>query len=526
MNLPRKFLRMCRAQMSKAKAADSSGVELSGAGLLTRTLVLRRLLRRLVLNADEQFVGVLLPPSVGALVTNAALAVDCRVAVNLNYTASSEVMNFCVKQCGIHHVLTSRRMMERFDFKINAELILLEDFMGKVTVLDKLASAAEAWLMPIGLLERRLGLTRLKPDDLLTVIFTSGSTGLPKGVMLSQHNVGSNVDAIDEIIQLRDSDVLLGILPFFHSFGYTVTLWTVLTLAPKGIYHYSPLEAREVGKLCQRHGATIMIATPTFVRSYLRRCEAENFKTLEVVFAGAEKLPVELAEAFEQKFKVRPMEGYGATELSPVVSGNIPAGRGRESKHEGVKEGTVGRPLPGIYAKVIDLDTGEDLGPNRSGMLLIKGPNVMKGYFNRPDLTAEVMREGWYVTGDVAEIDDEGFIKITGRVSRFSKLGGEMVPHIRVEEAINQLLHFDEEEEIRAAVTAVPDAKKGERLVVLHMGLPLTPEEICRKLSETGLSPLWIPSADSFRKVDAIPVLGTGKLDLKQLKDLALKLFR
>jgi acyl-[acyl-carrier-protein]-phospholipid O-acyltransferase / long-chain-fatty-acid--[acyl-carrier-protein] ligase len=524
MILPRKFLRMCRMHMRKAKVADSTGAELSGAGLLTRTLVLRRLLRKHVLAPDEQFVGILLPPSVGSVVTNAALAIDRRVAVNLNYTVSSDVMNSCVGQCGIRHVLTSRRMLDKFDFKIDAEFILLEDFLGKITLLDKLISAAASWLVPVSLLERHLGLTGVKPDDLLTVIFTSGSTGRPKGVMLTHDNVGSNVQAINDIINLRDSDVLVGILPFFHSFGYTVTLWTVLTLAPMGIYHYTPLEAREVGKLCQRHSATIMITTPTFVRSYLRRCEPENFKALEVVFAGAEKLPLDLVEAFHAKFKVRPMEGYGATELSPVVCGNIPPGRGKELKHEGVKEGTVGRPLPGIHAKVIDLDTGEDLGPNRTGMLLVTGPNVMKGYFGRPDLTAEVMRDGWYITGDVAEIDDEGFIKVTGRVSRFSKIGGEMVPHIRVEEAINQLLHIDEED-LRAVVTSTPDAKKGERLVVLHTDLPLKPEEICRKLSQTGLPQLWIPSPDDFRRVETIPVLGTGKLDLKRVKDLALELF-
>ncbi len=550
--LPRKFLRMCRRRMRRAKVADSTGVELSGAGLLTRTLVVRRLLRREVLAEDERNVGVLLPPSVGGLVVNAALAVDGRVAVNLNYTVTSEVMNDCIRQCGIRHVLTSRRVMERFNLILDAKVLYLEDFLGKVTLGDKLASAAAAWLAPIGWLERRLGLDKLGPDDLLTIIFTSGSTGRPKGVMLTQQNVASNVAAIDQIVRLADDDVLLGILPLFHSFGYTVTMWTVLSLPPKGIYHYSPLEAREVGKLCRRHGATIMIATPTFLRSYLRRCDPEDFAQLDVVFTGAERLSPELAQAFEERFGVHPVEGYGATETAPVVSANVPPSRAQSKQFEGVKEGTVGRPLPGIEVKCVDLDTGEDLGPNRSGMLLVKGPNVMQGYYGRPDLTAEVMREEpagkgdsphlperpegcfaqmgtvpfsrWYITGDVAEIDDEGFIKITGRISRFSKLAGEMVPHIRVEEAIGQVLKLDEDD-LRIAVTSVPDPKKGERLVVLYTELSQTPEQICQRLAAGGLPPLWTPSPDSFRRVEAIPVLGTGKLDLRRVKDVALAEF-
>jgi acyl-[acyl-carrier-protein]-phospholipid O-acyltransferase / long-chain-fatty-acid--[acyl-carrier-protein] ligase len=243
---------------------------------------------------------------------------------------------------------------------------------------------------------------------------------------------------------------------------------------------------------------------------------------------------------------VRPVEGYGATELSPVVSANLPPSRAASSKHQGVKEGTVGMPLPGISAKVVDLETGEDLGSNKSGMLLVAGPNVMKGYYRRPDLTAEVIRETgkgdsphlcgapsgpsrqmgavpfsrWYVTGDVAVIDDDGFITITGRISRFSKLAGEMVPHIRVEEAIGQTLGLGEDD-LKLVVTSVPDAKKGERLVVLYTELVQTPEQICKALAAGGLPPLWIPSPDSFRRVPAIPVLGTGKLDLKKVKDLA-----
>jgi acyl-[acyl-carrier-protein]-phospholipid O-acyltransferase/long-chain-fatty-acid--[acyl-carrier-protein] ligase len=528
MILPRKFLRMCRGSLLRPKVADSGGIQLSGAGLLMRTLICRRLLRREVLAADEQYVGLLLPPSVPAAVANAAVAIDGRVAVNLNYTVSGEVMNLCIKQCGIRHVLSSRRVMERLREKspleLQAELVYLEDFPAKVTAADKLLAAAQTWLLPAALLERQLGLTKIDPEELLTVIFTSGATGQPKGVMLTQRNVGSNVTAINEVIRLRKDDVLLGILPLFHSFGYTVTLWTVLTLGPKGVYHYTPLEAREVGKLSRRHGVTIMVATPTFLRSYLRRCPPEDFATLDVVIAGAEKLPGELAAAFEEKFGVRPAEGYGATELSPVVSSNIPPSRALSSEHQGIKAETVGPPLPGISAKVVDLETGEDLGVGKSGMLLVRGPNVMKGYLNRPELTAEVIRDGWYTTGDVAEIDADGFIRITGRLARFSKIGGEMVPHIRIEEEILKALHLDQEN-VTLVVTAVPDARKGERLVVLHTGVAQEPEEICRRLAATGLPPLWIPSPDSFCRIPEIPVLGAGKTDLKRVREIAVRQF-
>jgi acyl-[acyl-carrier-protein]-phospholipid O-acyltransferase/long-chain-fatty-acid--[acyl-carrier-protein] ligase len=363
-------------------------------------------------------------------------------------------------------------------------------------------------------------LTKIRDDDLLTIIFTSGSTGHPKGVMLTHRNIGSNVESVNQLVRLAPEDVLLGILPLFHSFGYTVTMWTVLSLPPKGIYHFNPLEAREVGKLCRKHGATIMVTTPTFVRSYLRRCERGDFATLDVVFAGAEKLTTELADAFEKHFGVRPVEGYGATELSPVVAGNCPPSRAVSQARAGVKEGTIGRPLPGISVKVVDLESGTELGPNQAGMLLVSGPGVMKGYYGQPERTAEVIRDGWYVTGDVAAIDEEGFIRITGRISRFSKLAGEMVPHVRVEEAIREILG-QEEDELKVAVTAVPDPKKGERLVVLYTELGQRPEQICRTLAGC-LPPLWVPSPDSFCQVEAIPVLGTGKLDLSRLKDLAL----
>lgn len=522
MILPRRMLRECRRSMRRVKAADTTGAELTGATLLLRTLILRRLLLRDVLAPDERHVGVLLPPSIGGLLANTALAVSGRVAVNLNYTVSSDVMNACLRKARIRHVLTSRKVMHKLDLKLDAEVVYLEDFKDRVRTSDKLVAALQTYAVPTALLERQLGLTKLKPDDLLTIIFTSGSTGDPKGVMLSYDNVGSNVTAIDQIVHLTDSDVVVGILPFFHSFGYMATMWTILTLKPKGVFHYSPLEARQIGEMCGKHKATILMATPTFLRSYLKRCSKEEFAKLDVVVTGAEKLPTDLAEAFEKQFGVRPVEGYGCTELSPLVAVNVPYSRISPADQPVTREGTVGRPIPGIAVKITDLDTGAELKPEQPGMLWVTGPNVMLGYLDEPEKTAELVRDGWYQTGDVALLDKDGFIKITGRESRFSKIGGEMVPHIRIEEELLARLAPGEDEQ-RLAVTAVPDAKRGERIVVLYTSLDRSPEEVCRLLQQAGLPNLWIPGTESFIQVEKIPVLGTGKLDLRALKALAVE---
>lgn len=501
-------------------------MELTGRELLLRTLLLRRLLRRHVLGPEEETVGVFLPPCVPNVLVNAALTLDRRVVVNLNYTLSAELLNqACLAPAGIRHVITSQKMIERFPFPLDAEMVLLEQLREKLTPAEKLLAYLESRWLPTTLLERLLGLHRIQPEDLMTIIFTSGSTGRPKGVMLTHGNIGSNIHAFQQAISFRSTDVLVGVLPFFHSFGYTVTLWTVLSLAPKGIYHTSPLEPRAIGDLCRKHGATILISTPTFLRNYLRRCEPEDFQTLDFIILGAEAMPKDLADAFQQKFGVRPREGYGTTELSPVVSVNIPPGREGPGREPAIREGTVGRPLPGIWAKVLDEQTGEELPTGRQGMLWIRGPNVMKGYLNQPEQTAEVLQNGWYKTGDLAVLDSEGFIRITGRRSRFSKIGGEMVPHLRIEEALRQVLHLDEEDALRLTVTGSPHPTKGEQIVVLHTGLPKPPEDICRELAAAGLPPLWIPSPQNFRQVAAIPILATGKLDLRAINQLAQELF-
>ncbi len=514
--LPSRAIRAWRRRGRKMLAADTTGASAGGRELLTRTLALRRLLRREVLTDDEEYVGILLPPSVGGVAVNVALAMDQRISANLNYSASSEVINHCIDEVGIKHILSSEKFMERFDFDLDAEVVLLDSLRDKITTTDKLIAFFQANLLPAFLLDRVLGLNEIDCDDVITVIFTSGSTGMPKGVLLTHANINHNVDNIDRAVRLTPQDTVLGILPFFHSFGYTVTLWTGLTLGPRCVYHFNPLESRVVGRLAGKFNATVLLGTPTFLRGYLRRVTKEQFSTLDIAIVGAEKMPADLFDAFEKQFGVRPTEGYGTTELSPIVSVNIPPSRSAAIYQIDRLEGSVGRPLPGVAARVVNPDTGAELGANEDGMLLIYGPNVMQGYANREDLTAKVIRDGWYETGDIAHIDNDGFIHITGRLSRFSKIGGEMVPHVMIEHELAMLFcEGDEDEEVRVCVTAVPDEKKGERLVVLHLPTKKDIAQMRKRLTDLGLPNIFVPSQDSFLEVSEIPMLGTGKLDLK-----------
>lgn len=516
----------CKKRKFKSKFADSMRQEETGGSTLARALVLRRLLNRGVLAAEEKNVGVLIPPTVGGTIVNLALALDKRVSVNLNYSLSEELINFCIDKAGLKHVLTTRKVMDKFGFKLNCDIVYLDDFKDKVTTADKAISALQAYAVPAPVLKSMLGLNSIQPDDVMTIVFTSGSTGVPKGVMLTQQNISTNVDGIDRVASLNSSDTLIGILPFFHSMGYTVTLWTPAICDIRAVYHFSPLDAKIVGKLSQEFDGTILVATPTFLRSYLRRCTPEQFHKMNVVVAGAERLPPELCDEFEQKFGVRPVEGYGATELSPITAVNIPPSRQPEKKFQiDNKVGTVGRPIVNVAAKIVDLDSGKELGPGQPGMLWITGPNVMKGYLDLPDATAEVLQDGWYKTGDMALVDEDGFIQITGRISRFSKIGGEMVPHVKIEEVLTRFLDETPDDQTDdlplVAVTAVADEKKGERLIVLYATDLKSVDEMRTSLTEAGLPNLFIPSADGFYRVEALPLLGTGKIDLKGIKVMA-----
>jgi acyl-[acyl-carrier-protein]-phospholipid O-acyltransferase/long-chain-fatty-acid--[acyl-carrier-protein] ligase len=337
--------------------------------------------------------------------------------------------------------------------------------------------------------------------------------------MLSHHNILANIQAMAQVFWINDNDVIVGVLPFFHSFGFTVTIWLPPVSGCGAAYHTNPTEASKIGEIVAKYHGTLLVSTPTFYSSYTRKCTAEQFSSLRFVLVGAEKLRSTIAAAFHEKFGLELLEGYGCTEMSPVVAVNGPNFEAGRDTQLGNKPGTVGHPLPGIAVKIVNPATMEPLPPDVEGLVLVKGPNQMIGYLNQPERTLEAVHDGWYVTGDIGALDDEGFLRITDRLARFSKIAGEMVPHLKVEEAIYGIIG-----EYGCAVTGIPDDQRGERLVALYTRPDMTPLELWQRLSETSLPKLWLPKRENVYLVDALPTLGTGKLDLVGVKAKAQQL--
>jgi acyl-[acyl-carrier-protein]-phospholipid O-acyltransferase/long-chain-fatty-acid--[acyl-carrier-protein] ligase len=533
----RAFLRSARRSPRRFFMADAKTPNVTFGAALNKTVFIARRLRHQI--GERQMVGLLLPPSVGGALTNYALMLMGRVPVNLNYTASSEVIANCARQCELDVVITSKAFVEKFPtLAIPGRTLFLEDALAAPRLAEKIAAIALAWLTPASLLKSFLratgpratslgatGLGAQRPaatlpemDQLATVIFSSGSTGDPKGVMLTHFNLMANIQQVCQVFMLGNQDKILGVLPFFHSFGFMAGLWLPAVRGVGVVFHPNPLDAQFVGQLVHKYRVTFLVATPTFLQGYMRRCTPESFGSLKYVMAGAEKLQERVALAFEDTFGIRPLEGYGCTECSPVVTVN-----GRDVRAPGIrqiagKRGSIGHPLPGICVKVVDLDTGEPVEPGAAGMLLVKGPNVMRGYLGQPEKTAEVLRDGWYTTGDIATMEEDGFLTITDRLSRFSKIGGEMVPHIRIEEKLQELAEATEQV---FAVTSIADEKKGERILVVHTLGDDALGKTIERFAQCNLPALWKPKANQFVRVDSIPVLGTGKVDLRGVKNLA-----
>jgi acyl-[acyl-carrier-protein]-phospholipid O-acyltransferase/long-chain-fatty-acid--[acyl-carrier-protein] ligase len=446
------------------------------------------------------------------------------VPANLNFTAGEDAFRSALQQAGIRTIITSRVFTEKVALPAEAPRTLyVEDLPALTGPWNAFKATVKAQFVPQSILRRLYGTRARHVDNVATIIFSSGTTGRPKGVMLTHSNIMSNIDGLSQVFGLTERDRICGVLPFFHSFGFTTTLWFPLVKRIGVAYHTSPLEGPAIGSLVREFGATVLLATPTFLRIYVRSVLPDDFGSLEHVVVGAEKLRDDLRESFRGKFGITPVEGYGCTECAPVVSLNAPDFRARGIVQIGTRPGTIGQPLPGLSIRIVDPETREPLPIGKDGLLLVKGLSVMKGYLGDPERTSEVLQDGWYNTGDIARLDEDGFLTITDRLSRFSKIGGEMVPHLRVEEALAEALRGEhgDDDTLMFAVTSVPDRQKGERLVVLHKKLPVSTDELWERLKASGLPKLWLPDRTAFIEVNELPLLGTGKLDLKRLRAMA-----
>ena len=507
-----RLVRNVRRNWSRFAMADSSGRELTFGRVLAGGILLARWVRKS--SADNEIIGVLLPPSVGGALVNLGITLAGRIPVNLNFTAGREGMAAAVERCRIRTIVSSKTFLSKAHLEAMPGMVFVEEILAGIGPLAKLSAVAAARLAPA-----RFICAGREPDSLATVVFSSGSTADPKGVILSHYNLLANIEAMGQVFWIGASDRIVGVLPFFHSFGYTVTIWFPLIAGCGVVYHPNPTDAKTVGEMVRKYCATLLLSTPTFCSTYTRKCTPEDFASLRYVLVGAEKLRAPVAAAFRERFGRELLEGYGATEMSPVIAVNGPDFQAGGDTQIGNKPGTVGHPLPGVAARVVDPASFEPLPANTEGLLLVKGSNAMRGYLEDPRRTDGAFHQGWYITGDIALIDDEGFIRITDRMSRFSKIGGEMVPHLRIEEAIAAVIG-----DAPCAVTAISDDHRGERLVALYAAREVSPAELWQRLAATDLPRLWLPKRENVYCVEALPVLGTGKLDLRAVKSQAQQL--
>ncbi|MDQ8194461.1 AMP-binding protein [Coraliomargarita sp. SDUM461004] len=482
--------------------------------------------RRIADLSSKSRIGIIFPPGLGGYIANLAVMLAGKVPVNLNFTLGAASAEACMRKAEIDCLLTTRQVQQKmplFPWPESGVVDLL-DAMKALPKAKTLGLLGLIYLVPGQLLARWLKVPSQGGEREAGLLFTSGSSGEPKGVVLTHRNILSNCAQIDASGLLPRSEKIIANLPIFHSFGFTVTLWFPLLRGCEVVTLPSPLEVKRVAEAVEAEGATILVGTPTFFKPYLKRVAPEQLATLKYVVAGAEKTPEGFADAWEARFGGLYLEGYGLTETSPVVSVNLPSVPTGVpypgDSGQGCRRGSVGRLLPGQAARILNPDTMEDMDVSLVGLLALKGANVFGGYLNEPERSAEVKLGDWFVTGDLARFDADGFLFIEGRLSRFSKIAGEMVPHGTVEEALIQAYDLLECEVPMLAVAGRPDAAKGEVLVLIAASeLELELNDVRDKLIQAGFSNLWIPKV--IKEVDHVPTLVTGKLDLRAVNSLA-----
>ncbi len=492
------FIRTAKHAGGKTAFIDrNTGRRLSYKESLIAALLLARYLKRF----PDDYIGVMLPNSVACTLAILGTLLAGKVPVMLNYSTGAEQnCRYAMEKCGFRTILSTASLLRRIDCPQLAGMVLIEEVLAGISAWEKTTAALRA-LLPAKLLQL-INPGRL--DDTAVIMFTSGSEKAPKGVELSHRNIYSDILAIYHAVDdLHDGDIMLSVLPLFHVYGFTVTFWLPMVAGMCVVLHGNPLEFKTVVQIIREEKPSLMVATPYFLSGYLRQAQRGDFASLRLVIAGADKCPEKLYKEYLQTHAIEILEGYGATETSPVVSVNLVGAN---------KPGSLGKPLPGVQVRIVALDTGRELPRGGEGKIQVKGETVMKGYFQDLEQTALHIEDGWYETGDMGLLDSDGFLWHRGRLKRFIKVGGEMVSLVQIESEVEKLLP----PACDCCVVEVPDGKKGSQIVVA-----LSQETDTKQLRDalkSRLPPVALPRR--FCVLPELPKMGSGKIDFRATTEL------
>lgn len=493
MSLHSKFVEIAKINKKRTAIIDTAtGQTYTYGKLLIASLLLSSTMKK---NKDE-FIGIMLPKTAGGFITTLAVLFSGKIPVMINYSTGAERnIHYAQKKCNFKEVVTSRKFIGKIGLKPMQGMVFLEDIISAVSILGKIKALLKSFIP-------KLFIAKKKPDDIAVLLFTTGSEKEPKAVMLSHDNILSNVEGVQQEFDIDCNDIFAGVLPLFHIFGLTTSFFLPLLSGAAVNTFANPLEYQTVANGIKKNKCTIITATPTFLRGYSQKSEAGDFKSLRFVMAGGDKLNKNIKDAFYHKHGINILEGYGATETSPVISVN---------RLENNKFGSIGPPLPGVKVKIVGIESDEEVATGEEGKILVKGRLVMKGYYNDIEETALHIHKGWYDTGDIGVVDEDGFLWHKGRLRRFVKIGGEMVSLVAVENAIEK---FMDEDELCCAVE-IPHITKGAEIVVA-LTAKIDEKELKKKLANE-LPPIAMPKKIIY--YSELPVMGNGKVNFRAVED-------
>jgi len=471
----------------------------------SRALIGALILSKKFRKYNDSYIGIMIPTSAGCALATAAALMCGKVPVMINYSTGAEInARYAQKKCGFRTIIASRALLEKINCPVMEGMVLIEDLMKEVTTGDKLKAALRTKL-PLGMLLNSIH--GGQEDDNVAILFTSGSEKDPKAVQLTHRNIGSNIRDFSDHIGVKPDDILLANLVFFHIFGLTVNLWLGFVKGLTMITYANPTEFQTISRIAREERPTIMVGTPSFFWGYLQKSEPGDFSSLRLMVAGADKCPDALREGYRKKHEVTLLEGYGATETSPVVSTNT---------LEFNRPGSIGKVIPNVEVRIENLETGEPCKAGEVGKILVKGDLVMKGYLGDPELTAESLVDGWYNTGDMGYMDEEGYLWHSGRFKRFVKIGGEMVSLVKVENIMEKNLP----EGVSCCVVEIPDELKGSTIVAA-VTREINKVAILRKMGKE-LPNIALPR--QFFVIEEMPMMGTGKIDFRTVTSMVNKM--